>query len=480
MADVVQSAAGTGFRSPKKAFRGVDAEAIATAIAASCDVALVIAASGKIEDVSSDADAISPEDVAELIGKKWAATVADESVEKVEAALSDAASHGHAGWFEINQTVPGHGDVPVRYYVVRMGDADRYLAMGRDLRDTVSLQRRLVQAQQEMEREYSRVRQAETRYRLLFQYSSEPVVIADAQTMRVREMNPAAQNVLRIDPSRLEGKPLQVGFADEQSGDINTLFATARAAGVAEASGLKLSRSDAVVDLVATLFSFGRASHMLIKLVSEDGAAFRLPRHTQLAKLVDAAPEAFVVTDTSGVILAANPAFLELAQVPTRDAVEGHTLDRWIGRPGAEFSSAELLVKQEGGVRFFETSARGNLGDVVEVEMSGVFVPDSVPQCMGFVIRNTGGRLKGDVAVRSALPEAVEQMRDLVGRVPLKDLVRETTDIIERMCIEAALEITGDNRASASEILGLSRQSLYVKLRRYGLDDNASDDSDPA
>ena len=67
--------------------------------------------------------------------------------------------------------------------------------------------------------------------------------------------------------------------------------------------------------------------------------------------------------------------------------------------------------------------------------------------------------------------------------MPLKELVRETTDVIERLCIEAALELTGDNRASAAEILGLSRQSLYVKLRRYGLGDlgsDADDDSGPS
>jgi DNA-binding NtrC family response regulator len=43
--------------------------------------------------------------------------------------------------------------------------------------------------------------------------------------------------------------------------------------------------------------------------------------------------------------------------------------------------------------------------------------------------------------------------------------------MIERLCIEAALELTRDNRASAAEMLGLSRQSLYSKLRRYGLGD---------
>jgi len=41
--------------------------------------------------------------------------------------------------------------------------------------------------------------------------------------------------------------------------------------------------------------------------------------------------------------------------------------------------------------------------------------------------------------------------------------------MIERLCIEAALELSGDNRASAAEILGLSRQSLYAKLNRHGL-----------
>jgi DNA-binding NtrC family response regulator len=46
--------------------------------------------------------------------------------------------------------------------------------------------------------------------------------------------------------------------------------------------------------------------------------------------------------------------------------------------------------------------------------------------------------------------------------------VRGTTDVIERLCIEAALKLTGDNRAAAAQMLGLSRQSLYSKLRRFG------------
>ena len=75
---------------------------------------------------------------------------------------------------------------------------------------------------------------------------------------------------------------------------------------------------------------------------------------------------------------------------------------------------------------------------------------------------------------KKALPRSVEQLTELIGRVSLKDLVRESTEVIERLAIEAALELTGDNRASAAEMLGLSRQSLYVKLRRYGIGDLAA------
>ena len=44
-----------------------------------------------------------------------------------------------------------------------------------------------------------------------------------------------------------------------------------------------------------------------------------------------------------------------------------------------------------------------------------------------------------------------------------------------RAYIETALQMTSDNRASAAQMLGLSRQSLYVKLRRYGLGELGAD-----
>lgn len=61
-----------------------------------------------------------------------------------------------------------------------------------------------------------------------------------------------------------------------------------------------------------------------------------------------------------------------------------------------------------------------------------------------------------------------------MGRVPLREIVSETTDMIEKLCIMSALDLTMNNRVSASEMLGLSRQSLYIKMRRFGITEPSS------
>ena len=83
-----------------------------------------------------------------------------------------------------------------------------------------------------------------------------------------------------------------------------------------------------------------------------------------------------------------------------------------------------------------------------------------------FVIRSTEAHHKGDPEQQA---ESAQSAVDLVGNASLKEIVADATDVIEKICIETAIELTGNNRVAAAEMLGLSRQSLYVKLRKYGL-----------
>jgi transcriptional regulator PpsR len=165
----------------------------------------------------------------------------------------------------------------------------------------------------------------------------------------------------------------------------------------------------------------------------------------------------------------ANSAFLSLAQLTGEDQARGRKIDRWLGRVEVDLDVLVANLREYGSARRFPTLLRGEFGGREEVDISGVAVLDGDPPCYGLTIRKAPPQIAQIAPLTPAAPRSFEQLKELVGRVPLRDLVRETTDIIEQMCIEAALELTGDNRASAAEMLGLSRQSLYVKLRRHGM-----------
>ena len=83
---------------------------------------------------------------------------------------------------------------------MRASEEGRIVAFGRNLQPVSALQRRLVEAQQVLERDYARLRHVESRYRLLFRVSTEPVLIVDAASARIVEANPATARIeVRLD-----------------------------------------------------------------------------------------------------------------------------------------------------------------------------------------------------------------------------------------------------------------------------------------
>jgi transcriptional regulator PpsR len=186
-------------------------------------------------------------------------------------------------------------------------------------------------------------------------------------------------------------------------------------------------------------------------------------------ELLAHAPDGFAVTDLEGQIRFANRAFLDIAELATEEQARGASIGNWIGRPGADLSVFQAMLKKYGVVRLMNTSSHGAHGAATEIEVSAVWVPEGDDPSIGFLIRDVGRRLATSPQGARDLTRAVEQLTGLVGKVALRELLRDTSDLVERHFIEAALELTEDNRTSAAEILGISRQSLYVKLRHHRL-----------
>ena len=466
------------FKAPAKSFDNLDAEVAGKLIAAASDVTLVLDGRGVITDIAFQSDELATAlgEGAGWIGQRWLQTVRLDSQPKIEALLAQSSTAAPTRWRQVNH--PGCDgsaeDIPVVYTAVRVGDQGGVVAFGRDLRVVSALQQRLVNAQQSMERDYSRLQYGEMRYRVLFQLSSEAVLIVEAVTGKIVESNPAADRLFGQETGKLAGQGLAEWFDEAGTAAVQSLLASVRTAGRADDVRATLPLAEGELIVAASLFKQENKAFFLVRMtrVHEDAINAMLPKaKSKLLKVVENAPDGFVVTGPDGAIYTANAAFLEMAELATEAMAAGQKLERWLGQPGMAMDVMIANLRQRGSMRLFTTQLRGEFGAISEVEISAVSVMNGEQPCYGFSIRNVGRRLPPETRAGRDLPRSVGQLTELIGRVALKDLVRESTDMIERLCIEAALELTNDNRASAAEMLGLSRQSLYVKLRRYGLGD---------
>jgi len=490
----------------KSSLGDLDAKTATRLVGAASDIALVLDGRGTILDVLTQSDEPGLRGSRAWLGQPWVQTVTAESRQKVEALLRDAqtAADATARWRQVNHPTKDGDDLPLLYAAVRIDDDGGgrakgcIVAFGRDLRAMVALQRRLVDAQQAMERDYWRFREAETRYRHLFETSSEAVLIVDGVTQKVLEANPVARTLCATSRARLVGAGLPALFDAGDAERLQNLLAAARSVGRQEPMHARLAGGSEIL-VSASVFRQDEAAFVLLRLnpvrheVAVAGKAAGRGRTARTVRMAPAeaavdeavlraylqnAPDGLVFCDSAGKVLAANRAFLTLAQLSAEEQARGQALDRWVGRTGIELGVLMTNLRQRGTVGLFVTSMRGEYGGDTEVEISAAMLDAGGSTMMAFALRDIERRLKPETAHNAALamPRSVSELTELVGRTPLKDIVSETTDLIEQLCIETALEMTHDNRASAALLLGLSRQSLYVKLRRYGLGSLGSDE----
>ena len=458
------------FERAAELFQSLDADAAMKLAMMAGDVSLVLDDTGTILDAAFDPKEFPA--FAGWIGSNWIETVTDESRPKIMEMLAAARRGEVQHWRQVNHA-SREGEVPIRYAVLSVNGGAHRIAFGRDLREAGKLQQRLLQVQQSLERDYLRMRQLEARYRMLFERSTEAVLIIEAATLRIREANPAAHTLVGARAASLPGKKLP-SVLDKGSHEVlQGLVGAALVSDTVSPAMIRLTRGAREVLVSITGFTQDRGQFLLVRLVPESERGTAVP--SPLLELVEQMPDAFVVADANLEIVTANAAFVELVQAASVDQLRGRPLAETIGRPGIDLDLIEGQIDQHGSARNVSTVLR--VGHDVEgepVELSAVRTSGEDPH-YAFVIRPIGRRLRDLPPGSQDLPRSVEQLTELVGRMSLKDIVRESTDLIERLCIEAALSYTSDNRASAAEILGLSRQSLYSKLHRYGLGNLAGD-----
>jgi transcriptional regulator PpsR len=188
------------------------------------------------------------------------------------------------------------------------------------------------------------------------------------------------------------------------------------------------------------------------------------------------APDAIVFTDPRGDIVDANEAFLILGDVAQLSDIAGEPLADFFQRGSVDVKVMLDNAARTGRMRHYASKMKSAIGTPLNVEVSATHLRDRGDAHFAFVIRDTSRVGAGGPPPAGVSDEAVQNVIELVGTAPLKELVSATTDVVEKLCIETAVQLTNNNRVAAAEMLGLSRQSLYVKLRKYGLLNKSGED----
>jgi len=480
------------FTAPARHLSELDAGAVGQLIAAAADLVLILDADGVVRDLALGTNTLGTNTLDKdlqdgWIGKSWISTVGKDSRTKAEALLRNADEDGPLEWRQLVHRTSKGQDIPLASAAIKLRGAARYRTVGRtvvfarDLRGMTALQQSVVDAQQEALQDTWKLRDAQSRYRQLFQTVSDAVLIVDAASQKIIEANPAAVQLFGDSVRKLVGATFPTGLQARGASAVQNMLAALRSAGRADEVHAQVSDGGDEVLVSGSVFRQENGVLLVVRLsrvraaVPLPAASDRSDANAVLLKLIQSAPDCIIVTDVNGQIISANESFVELVQMANEEQVRGESLGRWVGRTGVELSVLISTLRQRGSLRLFPTSLRCEHGLVTDVEISAVLVRDNDNAYLGFTIRDVSRRQNADMRAVKELPRSASQLSELVGRVPMKDIVGETTDLIEQLCIEAALDLTRDNRAAAAEMLGMSRQSLYVKLRRYGLGELATE-----
>jgi transcriptional regulator PpsR len=422
------------------------------------DVTLALDPDGVIQ-AAVPAESLADESLDDWRGLRWADIVPLEAADDVERAVSSVYGENGA-FFTVNQRLPSGRELVLEYATVRLGRSAGLIAIGKSINSVSELSNRLAHVQREREQDYWKLRDVETRYRALLDASSEAVVLVRAANMRVVESNVAATRSLGLVPGS-EFLP-DLGEADRRT--LHSLLRVARMEGRAPGVMLHLAGEEPWSLRAATLTGEGGSYYLLQMAPLRDPEPNRLAEIPfSLDELIGRLPEGFLVVDREGVVVHANATFADLVQVGSESAVIGKNARQWLSKPGTGLRGVMNLVEDNGSVRGLRTTLEGELGVSLDVEISAIGDQPARSHHFGLLVR--------DVASQ-ALARESQSLWTLVESLPdasLGNVVRSSVEVIERQKIVDALESAAGNRTLAAKGLGLSRQSLYAKLKRYKL-----------
>lgn len=454
-----------------KAMPLIDSDLLSEIVATAADLSLLIKADGRITSVMVNPHHLAFGQLQSWTGKHISEVVTEESFEKLVKRL-DAISRPNAKTLavELNHADQNIWEFPIRYSMHKVGSDNSILMLGRDMRPIAEMQQQLVMAQIALERDYEAQREMDTRYRVLMEATQDAIVLLAMNNGRIADLNAAAAAMLGGSRQDLIGAAIAQEFEGRRRGEFLESLSNIASADSVSPVELVARRSQRKLRVVPRLFRAAGERLMLCRLEShEHFNPAQNETADNLERLFHEGVDAIVFLEQDGAINSANEAFLKLTDSTQLSNVRGKSLAEFLVRGSVDMRVILDNAKRARQLRLYATKILNEFNGQISVEISATYLVDRPKPGFGLIVRDSS---RSELLRRPGFGSSDEAMRgvmDLVGSSTLKDIVAETTDVVEKMCIQTAVELTRNNRVAAAEMLGLSRQSLYVKLRKFGL-----------
>jgi transcriptional regulator PpsR len=462
---------------PDKLFAELSGKELSQIARASADISFVLDDLGSIQDIYSDNKNLAKQISGDLIGKKWSEVVEPDSRTKVQRLLDDASPDTISKFRQINMIGNERNiALPMMCASIKTSSNKKIIVIGRDITEVSRLQQNLVSAQKEISQNYLQISQLEERFRSIFEIGTESIVIVKADdAYPIIEMNKNAIKQLLLAKNNCIGKSLLSLLPVEEMSKVTNFLKSAQDTDEPSTLATLFSSGEAI-QISATSFINSGIPYLLLNLKPLDleKASNLFESDSLTVKAIENNAYGFIVCTQEGLILKANKAFNKLSATRGEQDLIGTNIRNYLGPETAEFDQMMQALKGKASSQSCISSIINASSSIKLVDISAVSVAQP-RACIGMIFRQVDSRQNKGARIDKKLVRSSQELSMLVGKVPLKDILAETTDLIEQLCIKAALDLTQDNRVSASEILGLSRQSLYIKLRKYGLVDSSKD-----
>ena len=452
----------------------IEPEDLGIVLATSSDIALLLNSDTKISSILVNKAEKSYGNLDHWIGREITDFLTMESVPKIESAIKKLESGETVLYgLELNHVDNAYWQFPIKYNIHRLRKDGQIILLGRDLQITSENQQRFVKAQILSEESIEEKRELEAHFKVLLTKTTDALAFINARSGEVIFSNPAFQelffnNEITDEKTKIESF---IATRSERNGFMEKLSIAAH--GTYDISEeLDTNNGEVIFSITPSVYRAAGQQIIICKFLPK---TIRKQGEKELLENLLAtfhnSPDAMIFTDLKGSIQYTNERFLNLTNTSHKNEVIAQNLSDFLGRGEIDLAIMLENVMKSGAVKIYSTHLKSSFGTKIDIEASVSRNNSDANGLIAFIVREVlSSRDRVEV---SNVPSKLEHNQDevaakeLVGSATLKEIVTDTTDVIEKICIEAALGITKNNRAAAADLLGLSRQSLYVKLSKF-------------